>query len=221
MRHFCCLLHSKWCMPGQILTMDQECTHLQVIDYVSELTRWFHQKFPFLESACTIEEYKWESKWNIKFAPSARRANFPVSFWVWDTLKQRLFGCQVEFNKFSTSLRYLHGIETVSLLVLMTRPSMVCFGPITNSDQLSIAREHFLIPIAGSPITTNMALVNAARTISMCALSMANMRALPTYIHAGRSKRIPIFAGISTCVCGVRVRLVPFYHVKIFFMLDN
>ena len=32
------------------------------------------------DNACTIDEYMWDNKWKTQFAPSARRANFPVSF---------------------------------------------------------------------------------------------------------------------------------------------
>ena len=68
----------------------------------------------FSARAYAMEEYKWESRWKIQLAPSARRANFPVSFWASDTLYQRLFGCQAELNKSRTSVRYLMGIATVT-----------------------------------------------------------------------------------------------------------
>jgi hypothetical protein len=55
----------------------------------------------------------------------------------------------------------------VSLLVLMVSPNMVCFGPIASSKHLSMARGHCLTTTLGSPITTKMALIIAAKTIFM------------------------------------------------------
>jgi hypothetical protein len=56
-------------------------------------------------------------------------------------------------------------MATVSLLVSMMSSNMVCFGPITSSNHLSMARGHCLTATLGTPITTKMALIVAARTI--------------------------------------------------------
>ena len=41
----------------------------------------------FSDNVCPIDKYKWDNKWMTQFTPSARRANFPVSFCASDTLK--------------------------------------------------------------------------------------------------------------------------------------
>jgi hypothetical protein len=98
----------------------------------------------FLNNAHANDKYKWESRWKTQLAPLARCARFPVSFWASDTLKQRRLGCQIELSRLKTSWRYLAGIPTVSLLVSIMSPNMVCFGPITSSIHLSMARGHCL-----------------------------------------------------------------------------
>ncbi len=119
----------------------------------------------FLDNSYAIDKYKWESRWNTQLAPLARCASFPVHFWASDTLKQRQIGCQVELSRLRTSWRHLDGMAMVSLLVLMMSPNMVCFGRITSSNHLSMARGHCLTATSGSPITAKMALIVAARTI--------------------------------------------------------
>jgi hypothetical protein len=54
-------------------------------------------------NACVIDKYKWDSKWRTQFTPSARWANFPVSFCASDTLKLYQFECHVMLIKFNTS----------------------------------------------------------------------------------------------------------------------
>ncbi len=75
-----------------------------------------------------MEEYKWESRWKTQLAPSARHANFPVSFWASDILKRQQFGYQVESSRAQTSLRYLIGIAIVSQFVSMMSPRPICLG---------------------------------------------------------------------------------------------
>jgi hypothetical protein len=48
MHHFCCLLHSKWYVLGQILSRDEESASLQGFNYITKLTRWFRQESPIL-----------------------------------------------------------------------------------------------------------------------------------------------------------------------------
>ncbi len=145
----------------------------------------------FSDNAYAIDKYKWDSRWNTQLAPLARRASFPVSFWASYTLKQCWLGCQVELSRSRTSWRYLAGIVMVSLLVSMMSPIMVCFGPITSSNYLSMARGHCLTPTYGSSITTKMALILAARTIFIWSTSSANINALSTYMQAGKSIQFP------------------------------
>ncbi len=120
----------------------------------------------FSTRAYAMEEYKWESRRKTQLAPSARRANFLVSFWALDTLKQRRFGCQVESNRVQTSVRYLIGNATVSRLVSMMSPRPISLGSITSSFYLSIARGHCQTESLGSPITTKIALIIAAKPFS-------------------------------------------------------
>jgi hypothetical protein len=127
-----------------------------------------------------MEENKWESRWKTQLAPSARRANFPVSFWAWDTLKQRRFGCQAESSRVQTSVRYLIGIATVSQLVSMMSPRPICLGPITSSFHLSIARGHCQTESLSSPITVKIASIIAARPIFMCSILVASINASST-----------------------------------------
>ncbi len=47
----------------------------------------------FSARAYAMEEYRWDSRWKTQLAPSARCANFPVSFCASDTLNQRRLGC--------------------------------------------------------------------------------------------------------------------------------
>ncbi len=145
----------------------------------------------FLDNSYAIEEYKWKSRWNTQLAPLARRASFPVSFWDSDTFKRRWLGCQVELSSLRTSWRYLAGMATVSLLVSMMSHNMVCFGPITSSNHLSMARGHCLTTALGLPITTKIAL-------NMWSTSRANINALPTYMQAGRSIRF-LVCHLSPC----------------------
>ncbi len=119
----------------------------------------------FLDNAHAIDKYKWKSRWKTKLAPLARCASFPVSFWASDNLKQRRLRCQLELSRLRTSWSYLAGIAMVSLLVSMMSPNVVCFGPITSSNHLSIARGHCLTATSSLPITTNIASIVAARTI--------------------------------------------------------
>ncbi len=86
----------------------------------------------FSARAYAMEEYRWESIWKTQLAPSARRANFPVSFCASDTLNRRRLGCQVESRRLQTSFRYLRSIATVSRLVSMMSPRPICQRPITN-----------------------------------------------------------------------------------------
>jgi hypothetical protein len=165
MGQFCRTFHCKGCMLGKVLARSNKgigsyCRTMSLNsanDSVSSLL--------FLDNAYAIDEYKWESRWKTHLAPFARCASFPMSFWASDTLKQHRLGCQVELSRSRTSWRYLAGIATVSLLVLMMSPNMVCFGPITSSIHLSMARGHCLTTTSGLPITTNIASIVAARTI--------------------------------------------------------
>ncbi len=131
----------------------------------------------FSARAYAMDEYKWESRWNTQLAPSARRANFPVSFWASDTLKRRRFGCQAESSRSQTYVRYLMGIATMSRFVLMMSPRPICLGPITSSFHLSIARGHCLTESLGLPITVKIASIIAARTIFMCSILVASINA--------------------------------------------
>ncbi len=124
-------------------------------------------------------------------APLARRANFTVSFWASDNLKQRQLGCWVELSRSRTSWSYLAKMATVSLLVSMMSPNMVCFGPIISSNHLSMARGHCLTKTLGSLITAKMELIIAAKTIFMWSTSRTNIKASLTYIRAGRSIWFP------------------------------
>jgi hypothetical protein len=108
----------------------------------------------FSDNAYALDKYKFESRWSTQLTPLARCASFPVSFWASETLKQCQLGCQVELSRLRTFLRYLAGMATVSLLVFMISPNMVCFRPITNSNHLSMARGHCLTATSGLPITT-------------------------------------------------------------------
>ena len=56
-----------------------------------------------------MDEYKWESRWKTQLAPSARHANFPVSFWAFDTLNRRWFRCKAELGRSQTSVRLFKG----------------------------------------------------------------------------------------------------------------
>jgi hypothetical protein len=137
-----------------------------------------------------------------QLAPSVRRASFPVSFWASETLKQRQLGCQVELSRLRTSWRYLAGMAMVSLLVSMMSPNMVCFGLITSSNHLSMARGHCLTVTSGLPITMKMVSIIAARTI------LYDQRQGPTLmrgdIYAGR--KINLIPGIihNTMIDGTR-----------------
>ena len=95
----------------------------------------------FSVRAYAMEEYKWESRWNTQLAPSARRTNFPVSFWASDTLKWRQFGCQVDSSRMRTSVRYLIGIATASRLVSMLNKA----GLSTSfSYHMDLVSDHFV-----------------------------------------------------------------------------
>ncbi len=107
------------------------------------------------------------------------------------------------------------------LLVLMMSPNMVCFGPITSSNHLSMARGHRLTATSGLPITTKMTLIVAARTIFIWSTSRANINALLTY--AGR--KINLISSIihNTIIDGTRkcrsefggwINLFPLQHIN-------
>jgi hypothetical protein len=66
---------------------------------------------------------------------------------------------------------------------------MVCFGQITSSNHLSMARGHCLTTTLGSPLTTKMALIVAARTIFIWPTSRANINMSSSCMQAGRSIR--------------------------------
>ncbi len=187
MRKFCCPFHCKQCMPGQILAWDQESAS-------SQSFRQLHKTHKMTPTGVFCSWIVHKQSINIHRRAGRNlicpfRTNFPVSFWASDTLKQCQLGCQVEFSRLSTSLRYLCGMATVSLLILMIRPSIICLGPMTTSSNLSMTRGHCLATTSGSPITTKIALITVAKTVSMCALFTASISALSTYIHAGRSKQ--------------------------------
>ncbi len=134
----------------------------------------------FSASTYAMKEYKWKSRWKTQLAPSARRANFPVSFWALDTLNRRRFGCQAESSRSRTSVRYLMSIATVSRFVSMMSLRPICLGPITSSFHWSIARGHCRTESLGSPITVKIALIIAARTIFICSILVASINASST-----------------------------------------
>ena len=134
----------------------------------------------FSARANAMEEYRWDSRWKTQLAPSARRANFPVSFCASDTLNRRRLGCQVESRRSRTSFRYLRGIATVSRLVSMMSPRPICLGPITSSVHLSIAKGHWRTESLGSPMTVKIASIIAARTIFICSILVASINASST-----------------------------------------
>ena len=132
------------------------------------------------DNAYAMDEYKWDSRWKTQFAPSARRANFLVSFCASDTLKQRRFECHVVSSNFNTSWRYFSGMETIILSVSIMRPRIICQGPMINSDHLSIANGHCLTNSLGSPMTTKIASIIAASTIFICSTHITSITASST-----------------------------------------
>ena len=129
------------------------------------------------DNAYAIDEYRCDNRWKTQFAPSARRAYFPVSFCASDTLNRCRLECHVVFSKFNTSLRYLSGMETIILSVSMMRPRMICRGLMIKLAHLSIANGHCLTNSLGSPMTTKMASIIAARTIFICSILIASITA--------------------------------------------
>ena len=93
-----------------------------------------------------------------------------------------------------TSLTYEHGMATVSRFVSRMRPRLVWTGPTTISTHLSRASGHCRTAVSGSPITTNIASMRAAKAIIMIHLVIASRNESSTKILAGSGCASPFLS---------------------------
>ncbi len=82
-------------------------------------------------------------------------------------------------------------MPTVILLVSTTRPRTICLGPTINSSHFSIDRGHWQMDISGLPQTIKIALMVAARSLSMLFFQAAAASMSSTYMFADREVMIP------------------------------
>ena len=142
----------------------------------------------FSASKCAMDAYKWVIRWCTQGAPSARWPSLPVSCCASLTMNERQFLCQVASMMALTSFTYEFGMATVRRFVSRMRPSIVFTGPAIISIHLSRASGHCRMAVSGSPMTTNIASMRAARAIFMRIRPTASTKESSTKILAGRGR---------------------------------